>query len=98
MIIVILKTRWKEVEELEVQVMEVGKRVRGVEHPDTLTSMNNLAFTWKEQGRDTEALNLMEECITVRTQILGTDHPDTLSSRTTLLGWQTEALEISNLA
>jgi hypothetical protein len=60
--------------------------------------MNNLAFTWKEQGRDTEALNLMEECITGRTRILGTDHPDTLSSRTTLLGWQTEALEISNLA
>jgi hypothetical protein len=37
--------RWKEAEELEVQVMETFKRVLGAEHPDTLTTMNNLAFT-----------------------------------------------------
>jgi hypothetical protein len=39
--------RWKEAEELEVQVMETRKRVLGEEHPSTLTSMNNLAFTLK---------------------------------------------------
>lgn len=60
--------------------------------------MNNLAFTWKEQDRDTEALNLIEEYITVRTRILGNNYPDTLSSRIILLRWQTEVLEISNLA
>ncbi|KNG79981.1 kinesin light chain 1 and, partial [Aspergillus nomiae NRRL 13137] len=32
--------RWKEAEELEVQVMELCKQVLGPEHPDTLTSMN----------------------------------------------------------
>ncbi|KAF2271228.1 uncharacterized protein EI97DRAFT_408568, partial [Westerdykella ornata] len=31
--------RWKEAEELFVQVMEMTKRVLGEEHPDTLTSM-----------------------------------------------------------
>jgi hypothetical protein len=35
--------RWKEAEELFVQVMETSLRVLGQEHPDTLTSMNNLA-------------------------------------------------------
>ena len=35
--------RWKEAEELEVQVIETRKRVLGVEHSDTLTSMANLA-------------------------------------------------------
>jgi len=39
--------RWKEAEELEVQVIETRKRVLGEEHPDTLTSMANLAFTFK---------------------------------------------------
>ena len=34
-----------EAEELEVQVMETGKRVLGAEHPDTLTIMHNIAFT-----------------------------------------------------
>jgi hypothetical protein len=39
--------RWKEAEELFVQVMETRKRVLGEEHPSTMTSMNNLAFTLK---------------------------------------------------
>jgi len=30
-----------------VQVMEIRKRVLGSEHPDMLTSINNLAFTLK---------------------------------------------------
>ncbi|OJJ66803.1 hypothetical protein ASPBRDRAFT_97680, partial [Aspergillus brasiliensis CBS 101740] len=34
--------RWKEAEELQVQVLELDKRVLGPEHPDTLTSMSNL--------------------------------------------------------
>ena len=48
--------RWKEAEELEVQVMEVRKRVLGQEHPDTLTSMGNLASTFSYQGRWKEVL------------------------------------------
>ena len=43
--------RWEAADELEVQVMETRKRKLGADHPSTLTSMNNLAFTWKEQGR-----------------------------------------------
>ncbi|KAM7215496.1 P-loop containing nucleoside triphosphate hydrolase protein [Rhypophila decipiens] len=35
--------RWKEAESLDVQVMETSSRVLGEEHPDTLTSMANLA-------------------------------------------------------
>ncbi|KAH7111276.1 hypothetical protein B0J11DRAFT_447596, partial [Dendryphion nanum] len=39
---------WTEAEKLEVQVMETFKRVFGDEHPDTLTSMANLAPTYWE--------------------------------------------------
>ena len=39
--------RWKEAEELVVQVMETRKRVLGEEHPDTLSSMANLASTYR---------------------------------------------------
>jgi hypothetical protein len=42
--------RWKEAEELDVQVMETRKRVLGLEHLDTLTSMANLASTYRNQG------------------------------------------------
>lgn len=42
--------RWKEAEELEVQVMETTKRVLGGEHPDTLTNIDNLASIYRNQG------------------------------------------------
>ena len=42
--------RWKEAEQLEVQVMDTRKRVLGEEHTDTLTSMANLASTFRNQG------------------------------------------------
>jgi Tetratricopeptide repeat len=54
--------RWKEAEKLEAQVMEMRKRVLGEEHPDTLTSMNNLAFTWKGKGHNDKAISLTEKC------------------------------------
>jgi hypothetical protein len=37
--------RYKEAEELQVQIMETKERVLGEEHPDTLTSMANLVVT-----------------------------------------------------
>lgn len=35
---------WKGAEVLEVQVMEAGKKVPGLEHPDTLGSMASLCI------------------------------------------------------
>jgi Tetratricopeptide repeat len=74
-----------------VQVMETRRRVLGPEHPDTLTSMNNLAFTWKEMERDTEAIRLMKDCVQLLKRILGINHPNTVSSSATLTGWETRS-------
>ncbi|KAF1816974.1 hypothetical protein P152DRAFT_386954 [Eremomyces bilateralis CBS 781.70] len=63
--------RWKEAEELKVQVMETTKRVLGTEHPSTLTSMGNLAETYKAQGRDAEAISLLRECVRLQRWVLG---------------------------
>ena len=43
--------RWKEAEELSVQVMETFKKVLGQKHPNTLTSMANLATAYQSQRR-----------------------------------------------
>jgi hypothetical protein len=50
--------------------------------------MNNLAFTWKGQGRDSEALNLMRDCVQLRQQMLRADHPNLVSSSATLALWE----------
>jgi hypothetical protein len=74
--------------------METRKTKLGADHPSTLTSMNNLAFTWKGQGRDAEAVQLMEDCIQLGRRILGVSHPHFLSSCAALDEWQAEHADI----
>ena len=47
-------------------VMETTKRVLGEEHPDSLTSMANLASTYRGQGRlkEAEELDVLMESLT----------------------------------
>ncbi|RYP00545.1 hypothetical protein DL766_006150 [Monosporascus sp. MC13-8B] len=49
--------RFDKAEKLEVQVMDMFKEKLGADHPNTLASMHNLAYTWKAQGRGEEASN-----------------------------------------
>ena len=50
----------------------------GPDHPDTLTSMNNLANSYADAGQHDGALKLREETLALRKAKLGPDHPDTL--------------------
>jgi len=72
--------RWKEAEELEVQVMETSLRLHGAEHPNTLNSINNLASTYRRQGRWKEAEELGVQVMETRNMVLGAEHPSTLLS------------------
>jgi DNA polymerase III delta prime subunit len=76
--------QYKAAEELFVQVMETRKRVLGDEHPDTLISMNNLASTYRDQGRSNEAEELEVQVMQTRKRVLGDEHPDTLTSMANL--------------
>ncbi|KAF2787606.1 hypothetical protein K505DRAFT_257322, partial [Melanomma pulvis-pyrius CBS 109.77] len=69
------------------------KRVLGEEHPDTLSSIANLAYTWKSQSRNEEAILLMEKCVKLQKRILGYHHPDTKVSIKNLNSWQIESSE-----
>ena len=79
-----LEGRWKEAEELEVQVMETSSRVLGQEHPSTLTSMANLASTYRNQGRWKEAEELEVQVMETSSRVLGQEHPSTLTSMANL--------------
>jgi tetratricopeptide (TPR) repeat protein len=76
--------RWKEAEELQVQVMRTRKRVLTDDHPNTLGSMNNLAATYREQGRWKEAEELGVQVLQTRRRMLTDEHPDTLTSMANL--------------
>ena len=66
------------------QVLPDSIRVLGEDHPDTLTSRNNLAGAYLSAGRITEAIALFEQVLPDRIRVLGEDHPDTLASRNNL--------------
>ena len=62
------------------------ERVLGAEHPDTLTSVNNLAALYRATGRYAEAEPLYERVLLVRERVLGAEHPNTLTSVNNLAG------------
>jgi serine/threonine protein kinase len=57
---------------------------QGADHPDTLTSVNNLAGAYQAAGQFDKALPLYEEALRRRKAALGDDHADTLSSMNNL--------------
>ncbi|MCF3172368.1 toll/interleukin-1 receptor domain-containing protein [Streptomyces sioyaensis] len=56
----------------------------GPDHPDTLTSRNNLGDAYRAAGDLGRAIPLHEQTLTDRVRVLGEDHPDTLNSRNNL--------------
>ena len=61
-----------------------SQRLHGDDHPETLTSRNNLAEAYRAAGDLKRAIPLFEQTLNDRTRILGDDDPDTLTSRDTL--------------
>ncbi|MFN3078154.1 MAG: tetratricopeptide repeat protein, partial [Alphaproteobacteria bacterium] len=56
------------------------RRVLGEDHPDTLTSMNNLAVTLKDLEEHADARRLLEQVLAGRRRVLGDSHPHTLDT------------------
>src|SRR5262249_23012854 len=77
---------------------------RGIDHPDTLTSMHRLGDCYRDLNRSQEAFRLFEEVVERRKAILGPDHIDTLLSMLGLaetynsLGQPDKALRLAQAA
>ncbi|GAB5520625.1 MAG: hypothetical protein RhofKO_28760 [Rhodothermales bacterium] len=67
-------------------LVEERARVLGLDHPSTLTSMNNLAGLLDSTGRYGEAEPLYRQALEGSERVLGLDHPDTLLSVNNLAG------------
>ncbi|CAG7978615.1 unnamed protein product [Penicillium salamii] len=64
--------------------METRKAKLGADHPSTLTSIANLASTYRKQGRWEEAEQFYVQVMETRKTKLGADHPSTLASMVNL--------------
>lgn len=61
--------------ELQLQVLETTKQKLGEKHPDTLTSMTDLALTYIDQGRWKRAEKLMKNVVALQVELLPKDGP-----------------------
>jgi hypothetical protein len=63
---------------LEMQVMELRKRILGEKHSDSLNSMVNLAYTLQSQDRCKEATDLMMRVERLRCEQTRSGNPRSL--------------------
>ncbi|KAI5794172.1 hypothetical protein FPQ18DRAFT_330294 [Pyronema domesticum] len=71
--------RLKEGQGILEKVLEVRRRTVGEEHPNNVTSIQNLAITYTEPGGSMKKVQELEEkALEVRRRTLGEDHPDTV--------------------
>jgi tetratricopeptide (TPR) repeat protein len=72
--------KYDEAATMHRQVLTLRTKVLGAEHPDTLTSMNNLALVLDSQGNYDEAVAMHRQAFGGYQKVLGAEHPDTLAS------------------
>jgi serine/threonine protein kinase len=75
---------YAKAEPLLRRAWEGRREVLGPEHPDTLTSMNNLALVLNDQLKLGEAEALHRQVLEARRRTRGPEHPDTLTSMNNL--------------
>ena len=76
--------RLSEAEPLYRRALKGSEKVLGPNHPETLTSMNNLALLLQDQGKLSEAEPLYRSTLETKIKVLGPDHPETLTSMNNL--------------
>ena len=73
-------TLFSEAEPQLERAAELRKRALGPEHPDTLTSLDELGILYNLQGKYPAAQTLLRQVLEARKRVLGENHPDTLST------------------
>ena len=72
--------KYNEAIPLAEQALAITKQQLGDNHPDTASSLNNLALLYGVQARYSEAEPLYKQALTIIKQQLGDNHPLTASS------------------
>jgi len=60
--------------------LAIREQALGPNHPNTATSLNNLALLYIDTGAFDQALPLFERALAIKERALGPDHPDTATS------------------
>jgi tetratricopeptide (TPR) repeat protein len=93
--------RYEDAEKISKTAVEIQQSVLGLEHPNTLNSMNNLAVALGQRGKLLEATEIHQQIYRRRLRLFGYWHPQTITSMSNLsiilqrAGQLTEAARMS---
>ncbi|MEL6488315.1 MAG: tetratricopeptide repeat protein, partial [Cyanobacteria bacterium J06621_3] len=73
-----------DAEPLYLEALEIWKAELGDRHPDTASSLNNLAVLYYYTDRLSKAAAVMSDVVSIRENLLGPEHPNTLTSKSNL--------------
>ena len=73
-----------EAESLCRKAFEIERQTLGPDHPETLTSMSNLALILTDERNYAEAEKLYRDAMAIESRVLGPEHPETLRLMTNL--------------
>ena len=76
--------RLDQAEAMADRLVNLLRKSRGDEHPDTLVARSMLGAVYLAQARWADAESLLEPLVATQAQMLGEDHPQTLDSRSAL--------------
>jgi eukaryotic-like serine/threonine-protein kinase len=66
------------------RAVELRKRTLGPDHPDTLTSMDDLGVLYNLQSKYAAAEEMLSQVLAARRRVLGNEHKDTLATMSNL--------------
>jgi tetratricopeptide (TPR) repeat protein len=82
--------RYAEAQPLLERALAIREKVLGPGHPDTATSLENLALLFQDKDDFAAARPLLERALAIREKVLGPEHPDTAYSLNNLV-WLLQA-------
>ena len=71
------QSRWQDAERWRKKSLETSETQLGADHPNTATSLNNLAELYRAMGRYSDAEPLYLRTLEIFLKCLGEDHPNT---------------------
>lgn len=80
------RAQYTEAEPLAKRVREIREKTVGPEHPDTISSLNNLGELYESQGQYREAETILRRALEMSQKALGPDHPGTATVLHNLAG------------
>ena len=75
---------YQAAQEMDLSALEAREATLGAEHPDTLSSVNNLGLALLWQGKYKEAETMHRRALEAKERVIGSEHPDTLTSMANL--------------